>query len=115
MPDQKQKEFRNLIDKYLSGTATPEEVEALDKYFLLFHDEPEYSNLLNEEQLAGLEKRMESGLFDRIHEPAKTTRLWPRIAAAASIIVCLSITGYYVFHKQATLQITQNQPQNDIA
>ena len=115
MPDQKRKEFQKLVDKFLNGEATPEEQEALDKYFLLFHDEPEYSRVLNEQQLASLEQRMESGLFKRIEKPAKIIRLWPRIAAAASIILAISAGGYFLLHKPAPQQqVAQTQP-HDIA
>lgn len=115
MPDQKRKEFRRLVDKYLDGTATPEEQEALDKYFLLFRDEPKHSQLLSKDQLTGLEQRMESGLFNRIQQPVKVERLWPRIAAAASIILALSAGGYFLLHKQTPNQQTAQNQAQDIA
>jgi transmembrane sensor len=113
MPDQKRKEFQRLVDKYLNGTATPEEQEALDRYFLLFKDEPESTGNLNLNQLARLEERMESELFGRIAQPGKSNRIWPRIVAAASVLVALSAGGYFILHKQQpTQQVAQNQ--NDI-
>jgi len=117
MPDQKLKEFQRLVDKYLNGNATPEEQEALDRYFLLFKDEPENTGLLDKDQLIALEKRMESELFNRVSRPTKVKRLWPRIAAAASILLFLSIGGYFLFHKPIKNQVATLKPgvfKNDV-
>jgi len=107
MPDQKKEEFKRLVDKYLNGTATNAEHEAIDRYFLLFVEEPEYSRLLNKNQLAALEQRLEIGLFNKIKTPVKVKRLWPRIAAAASIILGLFTSGYFILHNRGIQQLAQ--------
>lgn len=114
MPDQKQKEFQILVDKFLNGTANAEEQETLDRYYLLFRDEPEYTSRLNQEQLQRLKERMENGLFDRIHQPAKTKRLWPRIAAAASILFILGIGGYFLLYNSNPKQNGNEFAKNNI-
>ncbi|MFA6084679.1 FecR family protein [Mucilaginibacter sp.] len=114
MPDQKRKEFQRLVDKYLNGTATPEEQEALDRYYLLFRDEPEDTGLLTKKQMLALEERMENGLFNRIQKSAGVKRLWPRIAAAASIVLFLSFGGYYLLHKQKPQQQTAQINKQDL-
>ena len=99
MSGQNQREFQKLVQKYLDGKASPDEREALDRYYLLFRDEPENTSLLNDEQLSQLEQRMENGLFARIHEPVKVRRMWPRIAAAAAAIIVFS-AGVFVYKNQ---------------
>jgi transmembrane sensor len=42
-------------------------------------------------------------------EDLRVRRLWPRIAAAASILLILSIGNYFISHKAAPPQIVQNQ------
>lgn len=99
MSGQNQREFQKLVQKYLDGTASPDEREALDSYYLLFRDEPENTSLLNDEQLSQLEQRMENGLFARIHKPVKVRRMWPRIAAAAAVIIVFG-AGWVVYKNQ---------------
>jgi len=45
----------------------------------------------------------------------KRIRLWPRIAAAASIILAVSAGGYFILHKQQPVQQTAQLIKNDIA
>ncbi|MBS1500698.1 MAG: hypothetical protein JST32_01460, partial [Bacteroidetes bacterium] len=102
MPDQKQEEFLKLVGKYLDGNATPDELSLLDGYYELFRDEPEATAKLDDAQRAALEQRMEERLFVRIgetHKQPSVRRLWPRIAAAASILIAISIGGYFVLHQ----------------
>jgi transmembrane sensor len=44
----------------------------------------------------------------------RTRRLWTRIAAAASILIAVSIGSYYILHKKPAPELAQNQKQ-DIA
>jgi len=100
------REFQKLVDKYLDGAATPEEQAVLDHYYLLFRDEPGYSESLNEKQLAILEARMERHLFDRIKQSDKIKPLWPRIAAAASVLLVMGIGAHYLSKQKDQPQIT---------
>lgn len=110
MPGTNRKEFQKLVDKYLNGTASQEELGALDRYYLLFRDEPEITGSFDQEQLAALEARMENKLFHRIQEPVKVTRLWPRIAAAASILIVLGAGTYMMLNRNPKLVVA-----NDVA
>jgi len=40
--------------------------------------------------------------------PRSITRLWPRIAAAASILLFLSVGAYWLFHKTTPVQLANN-------
>jgi transmembrane sensor len=101
MSGKNQREFQKLVQKYLDGTASREEQDALDRYYLLFRDEPENTSLLSDEQLSLLERRMENGLFARIQKPVKISRMWPRIAAvAAAVAIVVFGAGLYVYKDQ---------------
>lgn len=50
---------------------------------------------------------------ERIIQHRPVVKLWPRIAVAASVLLFLSIGGYYIFHKEPVQQITYTR--NDIA
>lgn len=98
---------KKLLKKYHDGTATGEERDLVESWFLKLkaeqqpHDLPDgiIENDTDEVWLALRES----------HLPAKSIRLWPRIAAAASILVFLSVGSYFLFHKQPNKQIAQNK------
>lgn len=99
------KNSRVLIKKYLQETATPEEKALLESWYITTAEnqeeetrEPDYPKI-EIEILQALRK-------EQLELPRK---LWPRIAAAASIILCLSIGGYLLLHKQPSQRITQSQ------
>jgi len=55
---------------------------------------------------------MLAGLLDAVHRDQadkafRVRRLWPRIAAAASIIVAVGFGGYFLLHKKPAQQIAQ--------
>jgi len=107
-----QTEFSRLFRKYVDGNATAEE----KRLFLTMADQAslqeELAELVDREMLATdqpysldqqekqtiLENIFSAGMIQQI-TPARTRRLWPRIVAAASVILCLSVGGYLVFHK----------------
>lgn len=112
--------IQELFNKYLQNQCSPEEVEMLMQYF---HTEEQFQ--LNQLILNELEKQDEEsseGEYDEllnrvygrihthIHQPKTIHRsIWLRIAAAASILLFLSIGGYYIFHKQPAQQLAQIQ------
>lgn len=103
MSGKNQEEFQKLVQKYLDDTASAKERDVLDRYYLLFGDEPARTSLLNDQELILLEQRIESGLFARVRRPMKVRRLWPRIVAAAAIVVVVFGAGLFVYkHQQMT-------------
>jgi len=108
----------SLIDKVNNGTATDDDLKAYNAYL---NQATNASDSWNE-QLLGKEDSLEAELLYRINtgigqKPVIVIRLWPRIAVAASILLFLSIGGYFLLPKQAPRkQIVHNQPlRNDIA
>jgi transmembrane sensor len=93
-----QEEILLLVKKYNEGKCSPEEINLLETWYVnqgqLFHQEID-------------EVKMEQDLEDIARNLPKVQRkivLWPRIAAAASIILCLSVGGYFILHKKAPEQ-----------
>lgn len=101
--------FIFLIDKYLSGRAHPEEMEALANYYQSFQDADEW----NEEELGDVDE-MEARLLKRLHAaikkedvteeitaaetaedlPVVTVSRGKRFAVAASILAVIALGGF---------------------
>ena len=107
-----------LIRKYLEGTATPEEEALLESWYIAaardqasMSGQPDYSRLAAEilEPLRAEQKAPPP-------IPTKPpVRLWPRIAAAAAVLIIIAIGSLYVFRKTPVKPVAQNpSPENDI-
>ncbi|MFB9843923.1 FecR family protein [Mucilaginibacter ginsenosidivorans] len=128
-----EQEIREFLEKLASGNYTNEEYQAF-VHWAEHCSREEYEQMIGHwEQLANaaelyddidpaLIASIERGL-DQIDErkdeqivplyPDKKIRLWPRIAAAASIILAISVGGYFVLHKkQAPEQLTKAEAVN---
>lgn len=102
-----QRQAQELLEKYNQGKASQEEIRLLENWYAA-ESAKQQADPENEDY-----QIIQSEIWDRIQAQRnpqhKTIRLWPRIAAAASIILCLSAGGYYLLHKQpATLQTAQD-------
>lgn len=102
-------EVQDLLKKYQEGTCTMREKALLESWYLK-QDINGINDLTNEQFVEDL-TLIGKGLS--LHQAVHRS-IWPRIAAAASILVFLSVGGYFIFHKQSTQQIAQNQT-HDIA
>lgn len=87
------KNIKAIWNRYQSGTATAEDLALLESWYMQFEAaDPE---TLDAEEVAVRLTQV------RNHLPLTTTKkLWPRIAAAASLVLICG-TGYY-YHLQAT-------------
>lgn len=107
---QDQQRLEELARKYLKGIINAAEQREFDEWFANGKAQQETESYLTE-------TAHRDELLSRIHAEAgiiKVRKLWPRIAAAASIILFISVGGYFLLHKQRPQQFAQNQ-QNDIA
>lgn len=116
-----------LIDKYLSGKATPEEKELLNKWYHSFNDdavEVRLSGLQNEEQIAEriklrLLSTIQNNTKDKVAMPQR--RIWWRIPAAAAVFLLIGSAIFFTINnkdkKQEVAKATPTKPQlkNDIA
>ena len=109
MTEQDIARLRLLADKFLKNTISDSERAELEAWFREQHDEP----LDIPSHFAENEEALESRIFDAIQaktkqkNEARTRSLWPRIAAAASILIALSAGGYLMLHKKAAPQTAQ--------
>jgi transmembrane sensor len=106
------KKPQELLQKYREGTLSPEEKNILDGWALqLSHEENiDLSGIdLETNQAASFER-----LLAEINSQKTTRSLWPRIAAAASILLCLSAGAYFALHKKP-VDLTAQIQVHDIA
>jgi transmembrane sensor len=100
-------EIKGLLDKYNSGQATNEEKALLESWYIKNTNEKPL-DLSAEEIVEDIQE-----VFGSLPKPRYHAALWLRIAAAASIILCISIGGYFLIQeKQSTQQTAQT---HDIA
>jgi len=105
-----------LIRKYLEGTATPEEEALLESWYIAaaqsqpdMPGEPDYPKIGRE--------ILEPLLAGKPDQPTRRSpiRLWPRVAAAAAVIIAFSVGSFLIFHKRPAEPVAQiQQPLNDI-
>jgi len=118
-------ENSELYQQFLNGECNREELDQLFRYFGTA-SEAELKEMIlvemeksEQEPIAESEQRhlkhLQGQLTKQIFKERKSIiSLWPRIAAAASIVIAVSAGGYFIFHKNQTAQqIAQNQ--NDVA
>jgi len=110
MNNMQEKELREVIERYRSGSATEEEKSFVESWYLQYNEEVGQEYIL-EERLAdagSIWQALESSQIE-----VKRVSLWPRIAVAASILLCLSVGGYFLLHKNKIdgpkLSINKNQ------
>jgi transmembrane sensor len=105
-----QKDIKAILEKVQSGNYSPED-EAIAKYWLhqLKLDE---QNDFTESDLDDVSEEMWLNITEK-QQTSKVKRIWPRIAAAASILVILSAGVYFALRRsQQTEQfaLTQDIP-----
>jgi len=92
-------EFKNLVKKYLAGSATPDETTAVEGYYQLFQDELDMTDQLDNESVLSLENRMRDGIasrLERIETSSKPIyRTWYFHAAAIFIGLVVSLGILY--------------------
>ena len=101
-------DIKAILEKIRSGEFTPEE-ERIAKYWLMKLEQQEPTDLTDEE-LENISKEMWASLETLPAAQPKIKRLWPRIAAAAAILVFLS-AGLFVWHhkkEQAANNLVSN-------
>ena len=98
-----------LLNRYNQGQCTEQEKALIETFYLNQPTEP-LNHPISEltRDLDDVEQRLIE------HTTIRRITLWPRIAAAASILLFLSLGGYFLLHKQAPKQIAQNQIHNNI-
>jgi transmembrane sensor len=96
--------LQQMISRYLAGKSTKEEVEFLDAYDHLFNTNVSATDTLTEEESANLERKLERNILAIIEPDKKVVRMWPRIAAAASVCIILAAGSYFLLNKRHTTE-----------
>ena len=106
-----------LIRKYLSGTATAEEMETLEQWY------QDYGQNL-EVHIGNEEEQSEQELHDKILNRLRTTLhgtakpkvvpMWKKLAAAASIVALVSVGAWYFIRNGSTGKTVQVAQQTDV-
>jgi ferric-dicitrate binding protein FerR (iron transport regulator) len=100
------KDADELLNKYREGTATEEEIDLLLSW--VQNLETEWQPGFTTDDLQAVKEEMWLHLLTKDKKTGQI-KLWPRIAAAASILLFLSVGGYFLFRKQQNQQTAQNQ------
>lgn len=98
-----------LLDKYLTGKCTPEEKALLERFYLEQTGKKEIPEVPIDIE------HIRTTAWQYIAQrttPVPVRSLWPRIAAAASILLFLTIGSYFLIHQPTpTVQVAQHDPE----
>lgn len=91
-----QQEAGRLIERYVNGTATTHERQLVENWYA---STAENQKLLDEDDFEHISAELWANTLKRanLHRPKSVVRLWPRIAAAASIMLFLGIGAHFYF------------------
>lgn len=95
-------QIKLLLDKYNSGRASSEEVALLETWYINYN-----SNVANDLSIEEIDADIAT-IRNLLPQPSKVRSIWPRIAAAASILMVFAFGGYYLVHKRAEKESAQN-------
>lgn len=99
----------DMVRKAVRGKATPSEQQFLQSYDELFLKD--HSDVIDADR-EGMEEQLRAriGLAISAGENVKVRPLWPRIAAAASVLLVLSFGSYYfVFRETKVVEVAKVQ------
>lgn len=100
---------KELFIKYKNQVATDEEKALVEKWLFGYGDEPvEFSD----EKIESISREVWSRLPQSAPSAIRRLAIWPKIAAAASVILALSFGGYFLLREKQSQQIAYYK--NDI-
>ena len=101
MPPRLKKDFLKLVEKYLNGSASPEEIAAIENYYSHFAGDPDITDSLNEDEISSLKASLRQRIDDKIsHTEKRAIPLYKKrpFQIAASILLFL-MTGLFAVNK----------------
>ncbi|WP_044199346.1 FecR family protein [Dyadobacter tibetensis] len=92
---QNKQHLKELIRRYVEGTATEAERQFVDRYYTYFEDHPDILDSLHPEQQNALGWAMADHISENISDKSKVLPLWKKawFSAAASILIILTLVG----------------------
>jgi ferric-dicitrate binding protein FerR (iron transport regulator) len=93
-------QLSKLLDSYINGTCTPEEIAIINNWYNQYQNTPDYTKALSDESREHLKRKMFADIAkattteDGVQQEIQTTRSitsywWFRLAAAAIVILCV--------------------------
>ena len=116
-------DIRSIINKYVNGKATEKELEFLNIYYESFEGLPENLNSKSAEERKILKEeifgRVNAGIAEQkknngIVKSMSSSRIWYRMAAAASLIICIAFSLYFFKYKPSSEIAKTTNPSNII-
>jgi transmembrane sensor len=101
MPPRLKKDFLKLVEKYLNGSASSKEIDAIENYYSYFAGDPDITDSLNDEQISSLKANLRQKIDTKINYAEKQViPLYRRrsFQMAASILLFLMI-GLFAANK----------------
>jgi hypothetical protein len=101
MPPHLRKDFLKLVEKYLHGNASPDEIGAIENYYAHFSGDPDVTDNLNEEEINAFQAALRKKIDRRIEWAEKPViPLYKKrsFQIAASILLALTI-GLFVSNR----------------
>jgi transmembrane sensor len=112
-----QREFLRIVDAYLEGNATPQQIDAVEKYYALFDDQPNVLDSLEEVAIRATYIRMKGGIREKINgNSVPNKNLYWRFLFTAAIVICVASSIIY-YHRDGQLNtpvISNVNMQSDI-
>lgn len=112
--------FLLILEKYLDDKATEEEVNFLYVYYSLFMADADVIELLKGNEKEKLKLNIKAGIdgyidghIDRA-DPVRKLRLWPLIAAAATVVLVIGAVLFVFKQRIAGNQITAQVAKNEV-
>lgn len=105
MPEMDKAQIKAMLQRYAAGTATPEEQALVERWF--------YNRSAELPTMTEIDRDL-AEVWEHIRPQAVVRKLWPRIAAAAAILIAIGTAAVFLMH-QRNIQQIQQIVQNDIA
>ena len=101
MPPRLKKDFLTLIEKYLKGTASPEEIDTIENYYAHFSSDPDITDSLNEKKASELKANLRQKIDAKIKRAEKPViPLYKRSPfQVAAVILLFLMVGLFVTNK----------------
>jgi len=103
-----------LLAKYAAGECTPEEKAIIESWYVQ-HQHEDFIDIGEKERLDDMAEIRGMLIHEIRPKSSSFKHFWPRVLAAASILLILSVGFYVVVHRQAEKQQLVKNPARDFA
>lgn len=108
------KEINALFDRYKTGTATPEDLAFLEIWYI--EHNKDFSRVLSDieiaERLTEVRSKLPVGKPKDLPAVKTGMRLWPGLAAAASLLIAMIAVFYFISHSKSEIEVLREAAVN---